>query len=475
MPKLKIIRCDEWRLLTEAGTVAMADETVRVYRRLANALASVFLIHWDQVHDKPVQDLERLFHATAKNPSPIYGAWFSRHFHKVPSYLRRAATMAAHGAVASFMARYRGWQGGNRRSRAQRPPAWGGIESWPVLYAANGGAGAMIRHHGDVVEIKLYDKATGEWLWKRAAVAQKGKRHDQGGLPKSPMLIVRGGSITLAQPYEFSRQARAGNPDRILAVDLGINKAATCVIVEADGTVTARRFISEAAHIDRRDKVLMQVRKKARMTMGNGGKLSQGFCQTLYRRAKGINLHIARSVARQIIVFAQEHYASCILFESLKGWRPKGGAKRSSLRQKFHGWMHRALVKQVEASAEERHLGVSFVSARGTSKWAYDGSGQVVREHWNYGRCRFRSGKHYDTDLSAAQNIAARYFWRRMRLLEQKTSPAGGNAGWPGPGRRPGSLQRASGTGPRMPVVLATLWQATVARRETPTTAASAA
>src|SRR3954452_9279731 len=146
MAKPKIIRCDEWNLLTEAGTVTMADETVRVYRRLAHDLAGGFLSHWDQVHDKPVQDLERWFHTTAKNPLPIYGAWFAKHFHKLPSYLRRAATMAAHGAVASFMARYRDWQGGERRTSTQRPPTWGGIQSWPVLYAANGGAGAMIRH-----------------------------------------------------------------------------------------------------------------------------------------------------------------------------------------------------------------------------------------------------------------------------------------------------------------------------------------
>ena len=99
------------------------------------------------------------------------------------------------------------------------------------------------------------------------------------------------------------------------------------------------------------------------------------------------------------------------MFESLTGWRPAGGTKRSALRQKFHSWMYRALVKQVEGSVQERHLGVSCVSARGTSKWAYDGSGRVVREHWNYGRCRFRSGKQYDTDLGAAQNIAARYFF----------------------------------------------------------------
>jgi len=489
MAKSKIMRCDEWNLLSERETVVMARDTVAIYHRLAKALATVFLTHWDEVHALSVENLERLFHATKQNPNPLYGAWFRRNFHKVPSYLRRAATHAAHGAVSSFMTRYRSWQGGDRRMRAQRPPRWGGIQTWPTLYAANGGAGAMIKRDGDVVEIKLYDARTKDWLWKRAAVVQRGKRHGGDGVPRSPMLVVKGNALALAQPYEYSRHGRAGSPDRVLAVDLGVNKAATCVIVDSDGTVSARKFISEAYHIDRRDKVLMHVRHKARQTMGKKGKLSKGFCKGLYRRAKGINLQIARSVSRQLVAFALAHGARCIVFEGLKGWRPKGGAKRSNLRQKFHGWLHRALVKQVEASAEEKRLKVSFVSPRGTSKWAYDGSGRVVRERWNYGRCRFRGGKQYDTDLSAAQNIGARYFVREMDRAalkaaeKEKTrddnvpSTGGRKSAWPAPGGRSGGPRKraSSGTGPRMPAVLATLWSKSAgARPETPTTAASA-
>jgi len=256
-------------------------------------------------------------------------------------------------------------------------------------------------------------------------------------------------------------------------------------VVQSDGTVIARGFVSEAAHVDRRDKVLMQVREKARLTMGKKGKLSTGFCAPLYRRAKGINLHIARSVSRQLIAFALAHEVKCIVFEGLKGWRPKGGARRSTLKQRFHGWLHRALVKQVEASAEEARIGMSFVSARGTSKWAYDGSGRVVREKWNYGRCRFKGGKQYDTDLSAAQNIAARYFVRlkemaaRKEMAEQAKAktPGGREAAGSVPGKRSEAPRKrvSSGAEPRMPAVLATLWATAGARPATPTTTASAA
>lgn len=140
-----------------------------------------------------------------------------------------------------------------------------------------------------------------------------------------------------------------------------------------------------------------------------------------------------------------------VVFENLKNFRPKGGRKRSDMKAKFHGWLHRLVVKQAEQSAEEKGLRVGFVHPRGTSAWAYDGSGRVVRDKANYGRCRFTTGKQYDCDLSASYNIAARWFARPHREL------AGGKTGWPARGKRTGAV-RPSTTGPRTPVTLSSLW-----------------
>jgi putative transposase len=485
MAKAKPIRCDEWRLLADVQTSRMAADTVATYRRLANALAGVFLAHWPEVHDLPVQDLESLFHDTRKTEGTTYGRWFSAAFPKVPSYLRRAATMAAHGAVSSFMTRYRSWQGGDRARRDARPPRWGGIQTWPTLYAANGGAGAMIRRDGDIVHIKLLDATSGDWLWRTAAVGRRGPRHGtEGAVPKSPALVVRGAALFLAQPYEFSRPRREKAPvDRVCSVDLGINKQATCSVVAADGTVIARRFIRLGAHIDRRDKALFAIRDKARRTMGKGGKLSIGFCRGLYERAKGLNLHVARGISRQVIAFARAHGARVVVFEDLTRFRPKGGARRSNLRQRFHGWLHRATVSQAEASCEELGLGFALVYPRGTSVWAYDGSGKVVRLRHDYGRCRFRTGKEYDCDLSASYNIAARWFVReqmraRRKAERDETTPAGGKTGWPARGGRSGTRKGPSTAGPGMPATLSSLWPSgvrAVGSAETPATAARAA
>lgn len=65
---------------------------------------------------------------------------------------------------------------------------------------------------------------------------------------------------------------------------------------------------------------------------------------------------------------------------------------------------------------------ISRICAWGTSKYAFDGSGRVDRhsvyryEHgrkvYNYSICTFQNGKVYNCDLSAAQNIGARFFLR---------------------------------------------------------------
>lgn len=98
----------------------------------------------------------------------------------------------------------------------------------------------------------------------------------------------------------------------------------------------------------------------------------------LYRKARHRNLDMACQTAREIVDFAQGSGANVIVFERLKHWRPKGGKKRSSLRQRFHGWLHRLLAKRIEMIAEEIGMKVALVYARGTSSLAYDGSGTLT-------------------------------------------------------------------------------------------------
>ena len=269
----------------------------------------------------------------------------------------------------------------------------------------------------------------------------------------------------------------------VCAVDLGVNTQATCSIIDSAGTVISTLFIQpRGIHMARQDRCVSMIQTCARKTMGGvpakaspsenvssassqekvsattAGKLSKGFCSHAYRRAANLNTEVSRETARKILAFARKHGALVVVFEDLKGFRPKARAsiRRPNLKQRFHTWLHRKLVHQVEASAEEQGLKVAFVNPRGTSAWAYDGSGKVKRDANNMVLCTFQTGKRYNADLNASYNIGARYFWRQRA----KTSSDFTTSDSPRLSRK----GQASGSGKssrplqRMPVTLSSLW-----------------
>jgi IS605 OrfB family transposase len=151
---------------------------------------------------------------------------------------------------------------------------------------------------------------------------------------------------------------------------------------------------------------LGQIRAKAKLTK----KLHKGFGKGLYRRAQGINHNMAHHIPKGIVQFALAHEASVIVFEDLQGWKPKGGRKRSILKQRFHGWLHRLLVQLTENKFVEVGGKVELLYPGGTPSRAYDGSGKLVRSKANYALATFQTGKQYNCDLNGSCNIAARYW-----------------------------------------------------------------
>lgn len=244
--------------------------------------------------------------------------------------------------------------------------------------------------HLRVAWIKVWNGS--DWVWAEVPITSKRQRHLNGSI-KSPYLVISEKHCHLAVP--FSIVPPKWETDVVCAVDVGIHTLATASIVCPDGTVLARKFIHPASDIDRRDQQANIIRRKARKTK----MLHRGFAKTPYRKAKGINANIAQQVSRQIVNFALEHGASTIVFEDLKGWRPKGGRKRSSLKQKFHGWLHRRLVTLAEEKFSEQGGRTEYVYARGTSSWAFDGSGKVQRSKSQYELATFANGKQYSADL----------------------------------------------------------------------------
>ena len=77
-------------------------------------------------------------------------------------------------------------------------------------------------------------------------------------------------------------------------------------------------------------------------------------------------------------------------------------------------WRKNGIQAMVEHKAHRCGIHISHICAWGTSKLAFDGSGEVVRDNDNRALCTFASGKRYNCDLSASYNIGARYFIRAI-------------------------------------------------------------
>ena len=129
----------------------------------------------------------------------------------------------------------------------------------------------------------------------------------------SPTLVVKDGSASLSVPYWIPRVKNI-QTDKYCGVDLGINTTAACSIVDESGLVHARQFIHDGAALDKRDKHLARIRRKARLTK----KLHKGFAKAHYRKAANISKNIANQTAKQIITFAITNNATTVVIENLR-------------------------------------------------------------------------------------------------------------------------------------------------------------
>lgn len=403
----KTIRTDKWRIAPNSEQRQFLLNTVREYQRLCRFLVTVICTHWVDLgnlsNDNLVPAVERLVHGTAKNPNPKYPQ-INQAFHKFPSYLRRAAIMFAAGQVSSYMTRYRDWQSGQSRNRRDAKPPILNPDTgcYPALYK-----GQCFKLHGfEQVEIKVFTGT--DWIWITMPIVSLRERHKVStNQIKSPSLIVNDKSCHLSVPFEC-RPEKIKGAGVVVAVDLGINTTATVSVVSRDGTVIHREFIHPGRDIDRRDKRLKSVSMRAKKTMGKGGKLGLGFCKSTYRKCRNINQQIGHIVSKRITQIAQTERADAIVFEDLKGWKPKGGKKRSNLKQRFHGWLKSLIVDLTQQKWAELGGKTITVIAAYTSKLAYDGSGRLKRDDKNYASSTFSNGKRYNCDLNGSYNIAAR-------------------------------------------------------------------
>lgn len=379
--------------------------TVAIYRRAVDYLLAVCIDRWDAVVTFKGQNrltyIENLVHATKDNPNPEYD--FDLRFYKMPSYMRRGAINEAIGKVSSYKSNLANWRE-NLVGKEPSYPKAGYV--FPSMYRT-----VMYNQTDDyTAQIKVYVRNTWDWITVdlRKTDMDYIYRHCKNRRRCAPTLQKHGKEWFLDFPFEESTTLKEVSiyDKTIVAVDLGINTAATISVIRSDGTILGRHFCKLPKETDS----LMHSINRIKKAHQHGNYKTP----RLWAKAKGINHGIASKTANYIMDIAVLYNADTIVFEHLD----KNGKVRGSKKQKLKMWRSQEVQSIVTNKAHRLGMRISHICAWGTSKYAYDGSGTVLRGKAGgfntYELCKFPNGKIYNCDLSASYNIGARYFIREI-------------------------------------------------------------
>lgn len=385
-------------------------ETVCIYRDAVDFLINVCDNEWNKLSEIDgnrlrQQYVEQLCHKTADNLSPKYGI-FDERFYKFPSYLRRGAINEAIGKVSSYRSNLEHWENKKPNVRGRKPsfPKAGYV--YPCMYRT------VMYEQTDTYEarIKVFIRNTWDWITVdlRKSDIDYINRRCTTRKKCPPTLQKRGKQWFL--DFSFKENVKLCDTDikeqTVVAVDLGINTAATVSVMRLDGTILGRHFCKLSEETDHLNHAVNRIKKAQK----HGARKMP----RLWAKVNGINHDISVKTAEFIMNIAILYNADTIVFEHLD----KTGKIRGSKKQKLKLWRSQEVQRIVTDKAHRLRMRIRRVCAWGTSKLAYDGSGTVLRGKKagfnTYELCRFKNGKIYNCDLSASYNIGARYFIREI-------------------------------------------------------------
>ena len=412
--------------MTGDGVIVSLDKktlnaTLSMCRKALGYIVCVLNDHYDDWSALTGTDrfnkAEHLIHSTRHNQAVCD---FDKHFYKFPSGIRRSAVAEAIGIVCSYRSNHKNWEAD---PRGQEPKLSYDHYWMPTVYRKNPSyAGGEIEQTGRCCyNLKVYKN--NDWVWMPIVVSTTDtsyiERHCMRHKAMSPALKKKHGKFFLTWVFSETTELTDKEPldRRICAVDMGIISDAVCTIMDSHGTVYASKFINSPYEKDQVLHLCNRIKKNQRIGKAAG---------PLWEYASNFNNELAIKTANAIVSFAVEHDADCIVFEHLD----TQGKKRGSRKQRLHMWKHRNVQKMAEFKAHQLGIRISRICAWGTSKLAYDGSGEIKRgrdvsEKTPYDVCVFTTGKTYNCDLSASKNIGARYFLREIaKLFPDYTLPS---------------------------------------------------
>ena len=240
------------------------DDTVEVYRNAVDFFIELTMTHWEsnfanlsQANDC-IRAAESLSVRTIKRPMTTYN--FCQDFDKFPCYLRRAAIKTAYGQVSSYQTRLSQWKAKQgQKGRQPGLPRAGRI--FPVMYRDN----TFVRTGRNCVQLKVRIRNT--WDWVDVAL----DKHDVNYIALHcatrkelcPALRKRGKKWYL--DFSFSEKVTLDkvslDTQLVLGVDLGINNACVCSVMDSKGTIIGRRFLKLSKEQDSLERALLHIKK----------------------------------------------------------------------------------------------------------------------------------------------------------------------------------------------------------------------
>ena len=385
--------------------------TLALYNSALNYVCDVVLMHYDEL--KKLNDLERrmylehLIHNTKNN---IAKYDFDSRYYKLPSYLLRDIESKAIGHIFSYKSNLDNYKKerynkiSNGKKFKKREPRLSKCNSLPSFYKGN-----MYKMISDnKMALKIYED--NDWKYEEFKLKKNDLKYINkiNGKRYNPEIKIIGKKIYIKFTFEIEDvklQDKELNKRIICGVDLGVNNDATISIMNYEGTILGRHFINT----NNKDLMNHLLNKKRKIQRNSG---NYKYLRNLHinNKINSINENIVNHTVNQIIKICLSYGVDVIVFENLRNKFKR--AKKRSFRARLHRWRKIAVYNKAYEMAHRNGIRVSTVNPNGTSRYAYDGTGEVERDNDNYSICKFVNGKTYNCDLSASYNIAARYYIR---------------------------------------------------------------
>ena len=385
------------------GDLKALEASISIYRDALRVLIPIIDDNWDKLSkyefaNQKYKYVESWIHNTRENQA-LYN--FDEQFPKLPTYLRRSAVAKALGVVSSYYSNLESWE---KEPNGQSPKLSLTHYAYPAYYKGN-----MFRNFDPIrqtIELKVYKN--NDWVFETYKLKTSDCTYYQkylaGKKQNVPIIQKKGRRFYATFSYEEETTLVPENSiNKICAIDLGLNTDATCSIMDKDGTVYARKFISFSKEHDQLHTRLGRIKRNQKRGSRHN--------KTLWRKVAGLSQDIADKTVKAIFDFGIEHGVDAFVLEYLD-FKGKNTIKRA------HFWRYKRIYKVLTHKAHQHELRVARVNARNTSRLAFDGSGwskrgREITSDTSHALVQFPNGKMYNADLNASYNIGARYFIKR--------------------------------------------------------------